>query len=250
MKGRGFSLIELLVVLAIVVVLAGIATPIVSGCISRAKAGRAQSDIAAISLACQQMLRDTDASSFRKVLALDEDVTDIEAGIEAYTAAFYCLLQHGRDAEYSTEWPARVTLSPVARERLGTSYVPNASTDPWGNLYQFHIGLWRTRAYGIVTTSKDDYRNNMPFRIYWLDDSIPAMPSPADGYLDADGNAYNYPAPVSKDIYVWSLGADGISGQKTANNGECYNGQLGAYMDGGGDDINNWDAGGSWNEHY
>src|SRR5438105_13609867 len=59
MKSKGFTLIELAVVLAIIAVLAAVLTPMVTGYLDQARTARAQADVRTIADAIKLFNRDT-----------------------------------------------------------------------------------------------------------------------------------------------------------------------------------------------
>src|SRR5690242_15861806 len=59
MKSKGFTLIELAVVLAIIAVLAAVLTPMVAGYVDQARIARAQADVRTIADAVKLYQRDT-----------------------------------------------------------------------------------------------------------------------------------------------------------------------------------------------
>ncbi len=287
-KKQGFTLVELLVVMAIIAILASIVVPNAIKYITRSRATKAQSEIASIELALTAMLSDAgrsdinhlfDPMKVRDFLGLGEDLNvamtrEIFADAQKmYTATLYALLREGRIAlsdshtlELSTGAEplnfGEVLNNNVIR-KLGTSYLEDLGVDPWGNMYQIFPGPWRT---------KRDNSNPVPFRTYMnLENSdLPGSKGAGrpDGYeLDAvdpetgEAMTVGFPASRTKSFFIYSMGQNMVSGQMVYDPaGYETDGEYGVYENydlnqdeafvGGGDDINNWDKGASWMRFY
>ncbi len=286
-KRKGFTLVELLVVMAIISILAAILVPNVVRYIARGRATRALGDIKAIELALTKMVTDGNVQNLNYFFNPDavRGYLGIQQGaymtsdqflraVELYTRVMYALLREGRrvldgraDSKLGIQYSQVLDGDVVMR--LGVGYLEDLGFDPWGNLYNIYPGPWNPR------------NGPCPFRIYLLGQKELDLPGMKGGgridYLTLRGvtdpetgmafdPGIGFPADGGKFVFIWSNGANMVSGQA------IYNPQLARqaldnptftipdpqvwYADqeddykGGGDDINNWDQGQSWMRFY
>jgi len=305
---RGFTLVELLVVMAIISILAAIVVPNVQRYIVRARVARAVSEINGAELAMTAMLTDAGKSNFNQLFNPDavrgylqgyiQQEYDLNlnllnegqrgrpeffnAAVTLYTTVAYDLLTYGRnvlrgdgDLNYQATWtpdvnntPAKPLIERDVLAKLGDQYMA-LGPDPWGNDYQFFPGPWRTH-----TFANGSARAPIVFRKFTVEQSSGGNQRGArdDGYLldeTALRNAFGdiiespetwptrvgYPAETGKAVYIWSFGANLRNGQMIYQ--LAYPGDPRSWYDvqdeadiGGGDDINNWDPGASWQRFY
>lgn len=156
-KRAGFTLVELLAVIAIIGILASIVVPNVARYIARAKVTKAVSEIKNVETSLTGMLSDTRRSNFKDFLrndtggkglrrlttlhngiknaqGLDATAIAIQAALDFYNEMFYELLRQGADSEWVI-----ANIDPQVRTKLGTSYI-DLGLDSWGNRYEFWIG--------------------------------------------------------------------------------------------------------------
>lgn len=254
-RKQGFTLVELLVVVAIITILASIVVPNVADWIGRARMAKGVSEVKSAELALTKMLSDSQKSNFGQFFSPALTFANLQDAENFYTNAVYVLLRKGRDASLSG--PNGEVFRDDVRKKLGQTYM-DLGKDPWGNLYHFFFGPLKQGVVNNIGLAGSTYRQYpIPFRIYHVDTAVPGGPS-ADGNTIAasDGTPIGYPAPAKLPMYIYSVGADLISAQAMySENG--YAGE-GAYREdlpdpdnrGGGDDINNWDNAQSWDGFY
>ena len=260
-RNMGFTLVELLVVIAIIAILAGIVIPNVPKYINKARGVRAFAEVKNIDLSITKMLTDANRTDFANgffVLDGPNVPANIVAQVEQYSNAFYVLLRKGKYAEQDGQWPAWLALEDDVRRTLSDQYM-DISKDPWGSLYNFYPGPFHHPNF-ITPAGKVQ----VPFRVYQSDTTVPGsgfqddsgfFPGALRTVTDPDDPAgaqltIGYAAPRKQIVYVWSNGKNKKSNQYF-NDG--YNGDpadIGLDFIGGGDDINNWDTGSSWQGFY
>lgn len=282
-RNKGFTLVELLVVMAIISILAAIIVPNVARYIARGRATRALGDIKSIELALTKMVTDANVQNLNYLFDADKVRRDIfnftdnqpyvmtsqqfQSAIKLYTNTLYALLREGRRVlDGRTDPDLDIAYSAILDQdvvmRLGVGYLEDIAFDPWGNLYNIYPGPWPPRSGPI------------PFRIYMLGEKEKTLPGVSGGRrsdtltfttTDPETNLnieVGFPADKGKIAFIWSNGANMISGQGVYDSnlanplpGGSYQGSQN-YADqeeeykGGGDDINNWDPGQSWMRFY
>lgn len=302
---KGFTLVELLVVMAIISILAAIAVPNVQRYIARGRATQAISEIQNIELAIAKLLSDAGRSSLNDVLDLEaigdsvginstnsKDVRnmstwasgDFERFTTAYSEAVYRLLKKGRGATISDDGlgnPVAGYQEDVIRN-LGTAYFADLGFDPWGELYNIFPGPWR------VSSGPNVFRIYLPAssaskvvpgesRTVLTGDDLSLGSASRSTYVLTDQDSGDdiklagVPAPSQIDTFIWSRGANLVSGQAVfrqpvagydpSTPGTSQYGSVtpitNAYpagqepeLMGGGDDINNWDKTQSFMRFY
>lgn len=246
-RKHGFTLVELLVVMAIISILAAIAIPNIQQWITKSRAVKAQQEIRNMEIAFTKMLGDAGRSNMSEFInqaalydAVETDLSladgatiadwDDEAfnlAVEYYTNVFYALLRAGRgalsDSSNVLTNEGDLLKADVVKQ-LGTTYMNDLGKDPWDGLYQMYPGPWSVN------------NGPIPFRRYLpADEQLPGDPpevvigdalsigsatpgasSPlilTDPATGDDIELAGVPAPRGKQIYIWSKGGNLVSGQ-------------------------------------
>jgi general secretion pathway protein G len=163
MKAKGFTLIELAVVLAIIAVLAAILTPLVSGYLDQARIARAQADVRTIADAIKLHQRDTGRYPIY-ASAANYPATIAGGGTNGLIAG------PGTDPTNLGTWASGVTIAASTLEQyingnaMGLAanafpkagfrgpYVASITDDPWGYKYVLtaaHLGSATNHAYVV-----------------------------------------------------------------------------------------------------
>jgi general secretion pathway protein G len=121
-RQRGFSLIEIMVVIVIIGLLVGIVAPNVIGRADEARLQKVQADFKAIQTAL-------------KMYRIDNFM--------------YPTTEQGLDALVS-----KPTLAPIPRNWKNSGYLESLQTDPWGNPY-LYMSPGEAREYDIYTLGAD-----------------------------------------------------------------------------------------------
>jgi len=252
-RKQGFTLVELLVVMAIIAILAAIVVPNVQRYIVRARVTRAIAEINGVELAMTAMLTDSGKGNLNQLfngnavralagaMAIDPTNEQFMRMTDLYTAVIYDLLRYGRnvlrgdgdaderfgfiygqDLDPGNGVPALISKDILAK--LGTNYM-DLGADPWGNEYKIFAGPWKTAANpGFVSPDKKA-RAPIPFRKFTAEGGRGARD---DGWLvNIESGTFQdilddaatwptivgYPADTGKAFYVWSFGENGRSSQ-------------------------------------
>lgn len=241
-RKKGFTLVELLVVMAIIAILASIVVPNVANYITRSRATRALAEVKGIELALTKMLSDADRGSLNNLFDPDSvnnyllnlgnndwtgpyvnpgdcpppmTTTAFRNAQNLYTQCMYALLVEGRGVLTDGSIPAVFDTNAV--RKLGTNYM-DIGRDPWDQLYQMFPGPW--------PASRNVQGTNIPinpvvFRTYLqLEGDVPGSRARVDGLVqtitDPDTEEIldvSYPAPRNKVAFIYSTGANLTSGQ-------------------------------------
>ena len=249
-RKQGFTLVELLVVMAIIAILAAIVVPNVQRYIVRARVTRAIAEINGVELAMTAMLTDSGKGNLNQLfngnavrtlvgaMALDPTNEQFMRMTDLYTAVIYDLLRYGRnvlrgdgDADEAFGFTYGAPLNPdplngvpplidkAILAKLGTNYM-DLGADPWGNEYKIFAGPWKTAA------NPSGGRAPIPFRKFTAEgtrgarkDNFQIDDTMANPIMDIVDDAatwpptIGYPADTGKAFYIWSFGENNESSQ-------------------------------------
>lgn len=142
LKQQGFTLIEIIVILAVISILVAILTPTVLKYIDEARSDRAQSDVTNISAMINDLIKDTGQYpgahlAAGKTFLCNSTGTVGQAG---WGSAALC---EALDNHLVTNSPGTAATtddypSGTAKLRWKGPYITNLSEDPWGNAYQIN----------------------------------------------------------------------------------------------------------------
>jgi prepilin-type N-terminal cleavage/methylation domain-containing protein len=234
-KKQGFTLVELLVVMAIIAILASIALPQVTKYLRNARATKALTEINGIEMALTTMLTDSNRSSLHHLFkAGDPNNSDsqgvfwhlynqggfedpnqycgawiltangFKAAQKLYTRTLYALMREGRTVLHQDEYDNdlgtsyRAVLNSDVVKRLGTSYNTDLAFDPFGgdNLYQIYPGPWPAKRIGLCNAIIPNDSLNV-FRIYLVSEAANDLPGTRGG-ARSDNKSVNVIDPATE----------------------------------------------------
>ncbi len=175
-RKQGFTLVELLVVMAIIAILAAIVVPNASKFIARARVTRALAEVTGAETAIMAMVTDAGRSNLGQVFgpgavpafvikgssavvngvvvnpiapadwaAAVTNLDHFKRIMELYSSVTYDLLRYGRDVlrtDNGTVSDAKIVINNNMLSKLGTSYM-DLGNDPWGGSYNIFPGPWK-----------------------------------------------------------------------------------------------------------
>lgn len=169
-KINNFTLVEILTVIAIIIILAGIAFPVVSIARSRGMVSKAQSEVSAIVTALKQM-----DAEYGKVLSKDNKIASVAVTVNgniatlskdnetAYNAMIAEISAPKSETFTKTTNPVKLSVNRKKRVFLEpqkgfdpakeyTSQTNMLYRDPWGNPYKIIINVKRDDKLEVYTT--------------------------------------------------------------------------------------------------
>jgi len=209
-RNAGFTLVELLVVMAIITILASIAIPNVVNYIRQGQATRALADINSIETSLTEVLADAGRSGLEQLFdagcyGIDcppsvaphgvanfmknqkgllnwppTTQSEFAQAITLYSRALNGILRSGRNVLGSGADSFGFVYTDILQadvvSKLGTSYI-DIALDPWGNLYNIYPGPWTARFNTITPQGVPvSQRALIPFRIYTKTDAEQDLP--------------------------------------------------------------------------
>jgi len=247
MKQKGFTLIELMVVIGIIAILTAIAVPNITKQLRKARVAQAEGQIAQIesALAMYNAELGTYPQDFE-----DDHKFQYDAGWDSYPP--YTQDANGEDKD---EW-VRCLTQRVQDDITGEIYGPylpkGVPLDPWKNEYQYYRRLTgNPTAPAIVMDGAEvTCADGSSYTVYDYDDCVPSNlgNGDTDEYVGC-GHELNEDAPITEtEQLIWTPPpADRTTGADSNTNNL---GLLPYYVfsmgrdgkPGGGDDIVPWDA--------
>lgn len=143
MRSKGFTLIELAVVLAIIAVLAAVLTPMVTGYLDQARLARAQADVRTIADSIKLYQRDTgrwpvfNSSTISGASASNEIGTSSgnnPTGGSGWTSTNVSLGNTSLELYLNNDYTGVGTAS-FPKAGFRGPYIRTVDSDPWGNKY-------------------------------------------------------------------------------------------------------------------
>jgi prepilin-type N-terminal cleavage/methylation domain-containing protein len=154
MKSKGFTLIELAVVLAIIAVLAAVLTPMVSGYIDQARTARAQGDVRTMADTIKLYKRDTgrwpiynSSSDYPSTIAGGKNVIRTSQGSAATDASSgnswnlgSAVATTSLESYLNNDYSSVGTSATFPKAAFRGPYIGTMDSDPWGHYYYFNAG--------------------------------------------------------------------------------------------------------------
>lgn len=182
-------------------------------------------------------------------LGRERAMAPFEASVEIYTHSTYVLLKRGKHALHPAYFDYPSVLKPAMVGKLVNTYYPELEFDPWGELHRIFPGPWPEDMGPVVFRTFLPPASGYPRRSGEMETVPDALLMSGFDLDTGEPLTFGVPAPSNQDVYIWSFGANLISGQPFYDPSHAYappvqqhyeGGQEPELM-GGGDDINNWD---------
>jgi general secretion pathway protein G len=142
MKSKGFTLIELAVVLAIIAVLAAVLTPMVTGYLDQARIARAQADVRTIADAIKLYNRDTgrwpiynSSGTFTSDTVASVEIATSQGNNPTGGSGWSITLGNTSLELYLSNDYSSVGNASFPKAGFRGPYIRTVDSDPWGNKY-------------------------------------------------------------------------------------------------------------------
>lgn len=155
-KESGFTLVEVIVVAAIIAILAGILVPMIFSQIDEAKLSRTQADIRSLSSAIFTFRKDvgtwpvnsSDAACTSTILKSD--------GVDFTASLLASLTAQGYDTSNIKDFSSQLMVDPECYNNWNGPYLGSIDADPWGNPYFLDTSLFSGANSSIILSAGPD----------------------------------------------------------------------------------------------
>jgi len=160
MKSKGFTLIELAVVLAIIAVLAAVLTPMVTGYLDQARTARAQADVRTIADAIKLYNRDTGrwpiyetSAAFSSNTTPANDIGTAGGTAPATGTGWTVAVGNTSLEVYLNNDKSGVGTAGFPKAGFRGPYIGTVDSDPWGHQYVLNASDLKGTTYHAMVAS-------------------------------------------------------------------------------------------------